>query len=40
VVIRYSSNYAQATSTTGSPTYTNSGGYIVYRWTTSGTITF
>jgi hypothetical protein len=29
-----------AVSTTGSPTITTAGGYRVYVWTSSGTITF
>lgn len=40
VIIRYSDTYPSATSTTGSPTYTVSGGYRVYKFTGSGTITF
>jgi hypothetical protein len=40
VVIRYADTYAAATSTTGSPTITVAGGYRVYRWTSSGSITF
>jgi hypothetical protein len=42
VVIRYSDNYNTASATTnlaaGFPTV--SGGYRVYKWITSGTITF
>jgi hypothetical protein len=40
VIIRYADTYAAATSTTGSPTITVAGGYRVYQWTSSGTITF
>ena len=40
VVIRYSDAYSLATATTGSPTLTISNGYIIYQFTSSGTITF
>jgi len=39
VIIRYEDTYPAATSTTGSPTITVSGGYRVYTFTASGSIT-
>jgi hypothetical protein len=40
VIIRYADIYANATSTTGLPTFTQTGGYKIYSWTGSGSITF
>jgi hypothetical protein len=40
VIIRYADSIAAATSTTGSPIYTVSGGYRTYKFTASGSITF
>jgi hypothetical protein len=40
VIIRYADTYAVAVSTTGSPTITVAGGYRVYQFTSSGSITF
>jgi hypothetical protein len=40
VIIRYVDTYAAASATTGSPVITVAGGYRVYKWTTSGSITF
>lgn len=39
VILRYAGTYAPA-SVTGSPTITDAGGYRVYKWTSSGSITF
>jgi hypothetical protein len=40
VVLRYADTFDAAVSTTGSPTITVSGGYRIYTFTGSGTITF
>jgi hypothetical protein len=40
VIIRYADTFAAPTATSGSPTITVAGGYRVYQWTSSGSITF
>jgi len=40
VIIRYPDSYAAASATTGSPTITVTGGYRIYTFTSSGSITF
>ena len=40
VIIRYADSNPAASATTGSPTVTVSGGFRVYTWTSSGSITF
>jgi hypothetical protein len=40
VILRYPNTYADAASTTGSPVLTNTGGYKIYKFTGSGSITF
>ena len=40
VIIRYPSTFSLASSTTGNPTVTTTGGYNIYTWTSSGSITF
>jgi hypothetical protein len=39
VIIRYTDTFPDAAATTGSPTFTNAGGYKTYKWTSSGSIT-
>jgi hypothetical protein len=40
VIVRYLNSNPAATSTTGSPAITDTGGYRVYTWTAAGSITF
>jgi hypothetical protein len=40
VIIRYSDTLPAAVSTTGSPTVATTGGYRIYTFTASGSITF
>jgi hypothetical protein len=40
VIIRYSDTYPIREFTQGSPTYTNAGGYHIYKFTGSGSVTF
>jgi hypothetical protein len=40
VIISYPNNFKNAASTTGSPTFTNTGGFKIYKFTGSGSITF
>jgi hypothetical protein len=40
LILRYADTYDAATSTTGSPTITVTGGFRIYKFTSSGTITF
>jgi hypothetical protein len=40
VIIRYADTFAPAAATTGSPTYSISGGNNIYIFNTTGSITF
>jgi hypothetical protein len=39
-VIRYADSFGDASATVGSPSYANTGGYKIYTFTGSGSITF
>jgi hypothetical protein len=40
VIVAYPNTYSDAAATTGSPTFSNTGGNKIYRFTGSGSITF
>jgi hypothetical protein len=40
VIIRYPDEFSPAITTAGNPTYTVTGGYRIYKFTASGSITF
>jgi hypothetical protein len=40
VIVRYPDIFAFASTTTGSPTVTSAGGYRIYTFNASGSITF
>jgi hypothetical protein len=40
VIIRYANSFSDASATTGSPSYANTGGYKIYTFTGTGSITF
>jgi hypothetical protein len=40
VILRYADSFSLATATTGSPTVATTGGYRIYTFTASGSITF
>jgi hypothetical protein len=40
VIVRYPDTFSAASATTGSPTVTVTGGYRIYKFTDTGSITF
>jgi hypothetical protein len=40
VIVRYPTTFVAASATTGSPTVATTGGYRIYTFTASGSITF